>query len=80
MKVAFVYAEGRSLVINSERNNFHSQKLRLCSELIAESIKYNCTDARIEIDDLDSQYKPLGNQVDCCLMEFLQESGISYME
>jgi hypothetical protein len=52
-----------------------SEELIVSRELIIESILFNSTDARIEMDP-NAQFKPEGNSIDCCLLEFLQDNEV----
>lgn len=58
------------MIDNDQKNKLIHEDFITSRNLIIESIIYNSTDARIEMKE-DASFKPEGNTVDCCLLEFL---------
>jgi len=77
LKVINFYTEGE-LRENTQKNKLIAEDLHKTKDLIIENILYNTTDCRLEMDD-HAKYKPEGNSVDCCLIEFLQDNEIQIL-
>lgn len=47
-----------------------AEHFSISRDILIDNILYNSTDARLEMDE-NARFKPEGNTIDCCLLEFL---------